>query len=209
MWRFTDSIPRQMNVRRFAWLLVIVGTRLLLADDAGELYTCTFLAHTPAGTLSGTCTTQSLPDADSVSRWRMTLTFDPASAERALQLKPDLFFDMVRSQCLADGSFTTVLPLWGDIVLTPNDSDYLASNMACAPVAQTVPSRITFAKMAGLPLTFAFLLDERRADFNPALGFPTFEWLTHYLESFRRLSGNSSAAEQQLQRLWSKPRSPG
>jgi len=35
----------------------------------------------------------------------MRLTFDPASAERALQLKPDLFLDMVRGQCLADGSF--------------------------------------------------------------------------------------------------------
>jgi hypothetical protein len=135
----------------------------------------------------------------------MTLTFDPASAERALQLKPDLFFDMVRGQCLADGSFTTVMPLWGDLVLTPFDSDYLAGNMACAPVAQTVPNRITFAKTAGFPLTFAFLFDVRRADFSLALGLPTFEWLTHYLESFRRLSGNSPAAEQELRRFWSKP----
>ncbi len=188
-----------------AALILALGAHLLLADDAGELYTCTFLAHTPAGTLSGTCTTQSLPDPDSVSRWRMTLTFDPASAARALQLKPDLFFDMVRSQCLADGSFTTVMPLWGDIVLTPNDPDYLAGNMACAPIAQTVPSRITFAKTAELPLTFAFLLDERRADFNPVPGFPTLEWLIQYLESFHRLSGNSPAAEQQLHRFWSKP----
>jgi hypothetical protein len=57
----------------------------------------------------------------------------------------------------------------------------MASNMACGPVAQTVPSRITYAKMAGLPLTFAFLLDERRADFSPVPGFPTLECLTHYL----------------------------
>jgi len=57
----------------------------------------------------------------------------------------------------------------------------MASNMAYGPVAQTVPSRITYAKMAGLPLTFAFLLDERRADFSPVPGFPTLECLTHYL----------------------------
>jgi hypothetical protein len=66
-----------------------------------------------------------LPDARFVSRWRMTLTFDPASAERALQLKPYIFFDM-------------------------------AINMPCGPAAQTVPSRITFAKMAGLPPNLRF-----------------------------------------------------
>src|ERR1700722_763662 len=107
-----------MNMHKTVLILLVLGAQLLWADDTGELYTCTFLAHTPAGTLTGTCTTQSLADANSVSRWRMKLTFDSASAEVALRLKPDLFFDMVRSQCLADGSFTTVMPLWGDIVLT-------------------------------------------------------------------------------------------
>ena len=184
--------------------LICLAPHFLLADDPDELYTCTFLAHTPAGTLSGTCTTQSLPDANSVSRWRMTLTFDAASAGRALLLKPDLFFDMVRGQCLADGSFTAVMPLWGDIVLTPNDADYLAANMACAPISQTVPSRITFTKTADVPLTFAFLLDERFADFNPVLGFPTFEWLTQYLESFHRMGGNSQPGAQPPSQPWLK-----
>lgn len=172
-------------------LLIFSASQLLFADDdSGEVYTCSFAAHTPAGALSGTCTTQSLLDANSISRWKMTLTFDQQSSGAASNLKMDQFYDMVRSQCVADGSFTTVMPLWGDFVLTPNDPDYLAGNKACSPVAQTVPSVITVSKTSDSPLTLALLFDERQLDFDVNAGLPTYQWLLHYLESFRRLGGN-------------------
>jgi hypothetical protein len=176
-------------------LLILSASHLLFADeDSGELYTCSFIAHTPVGALSGDCTTQSLPDANSVSRWKMTLAFDQQSSGAALNLKVGYFYDMVRGQCLADGSFTTVMPLWGDLVLTPNDSDYLASNKACSPSAQTVPTLITVSRTSAFPLTLALLFDERRVDFDVNLGLPTFQWFQRYLESFRRLGGNPVAA---------------
>jgi len=121
----------------------------------------------------------------------MTLTFDPQSSATALKLNVDTFYDLVRTQCLADGSFTTIMPLWGDLVIMPEDSDYLAGNRACSPAAQTVPDLITISKTSDSPLTLAFLFDERREDFDVALGIPTRQWLAHYWESFQRLSGNA------------------
>jgi len=176
---------------RVAFVL-LMSTGCLLADaDESEVYVCTFMAHTPVGTLNGDCTTQSLQDENSISRWKMTLTFDQQSAATALQLKTENFYDLVRTQCLADGSFTTIMPLWGDLVIMPEDSDYLAGNRACSPAAQTVPDLITISKTSDSPLTLAFLFDERREDFDVALGIPTRQWLAHYWESFQRLSGNA------------------
>jgi len=180
-------------MQKFAFVLLMsTGSHCLLADaDNSEVYTCSFLAHTPVGTLGGDCTTQSLQDANSISRWKMTLTFDPQSSATALQLNADTFYDLVRTQCLADGSFTTIMPLWGDLVIMPEDSDYLAGNRACSPAAQTVPDLITISKTSDSPLTLAFLFDERRVDFDLTLGLPTSQWLAHYWESFQRLSGNA------------------
>ncbi len=177
-------------------LLILSGHLLFADDDTGEVYTCSFTAHTPVGTLSGNCTTQSLFDPNSVSLWKLTLMFDQPSSSTASTVNADIFYDMVRSQCLADGSFTTVMPLWGDLVLTPNDSDYLAGNKACSPTAQTVPSLITVSKTTAseFPLTLTFIFNQRNVDFNVALGLPSGWWLVHYLESFRRLSGNSAQA---------------
>jgi len=97
-----------------------VATHLLWRNDTGELYNCTFLARTPAGTLSGTSTKSQSSRCRICQPVEMALTLDPASSEHSLKFPPDLLFDMVRSQSLADGSFTTVMPLRGDIVLTPN-----------------------------------------------------------------------------------------
>ena len=172
-------------------MLILSASYFLKADqDTGEVYTCSFSAHTPVGTLTGDCTTQSLQDANSISRWKMTLTFDQASSALASNLKAESFYDLVRTQCIADGSFTTVMPLWGDLVIKPDDPDYVAGNIACAPAAQTVPNLIAISVTNASPLTLAFLFDQRRADFNVTLGVPSYEWLMHYWESFRWLSGN-------------------
>ena len=178
-------------MKAFLALLILSGSHLLLADDeADEVYSCSFTAHTPSGALSGVCTTQSLPDANSISRWKLTLTFDEQSSIDAMKLKNDRFFDVVRTQCLRDGSFMTVMSLWGEVVITPNDADYAAGNRACSPRAQAVPSLVTISVTSSIPLRFEFLLDERRVDFDAALGVPTNEWVTGYVESFRRLAGN-------------------
>jgi hypothetical protein len=172
-------------------LLLLSSTHLLTADDdSGEVYACSFVAHSPAGILTGACTTQSLSDTGSISRWKMTLTFDQQSTASALALSKDPFYDLVRTQCLADGSFAAVLSLWGDLVITPYDSDYVAGNKACAPEAQTVPNVITISPVDGTSFTLEFLFDERRVDYNAVLGIPTAEWFRGYMTSFRLLSGN-------------------
>jgi hypothetical protein len=185
--------PKGVAMQKFAFVLLMsTGCHCLLADaENSEVYTCTFMAHTPVGTLSGDCTTQSLQDENSISRWKMTLTFDQHSAPMALKLKTDSFYDLVRTQCLDDGSFTTIMPLWGDLVIMPRDPDYLAGNRACSPAAQTVPDMITMSQTSDSPLTLAFLFDQRRVDFDVTLGLPTRRWIAHYWESFQRLSGNA------------------
>jgi len=190
----SQSTRQGAAMHRVAFVLLMsTGCHCLLADaDNSEVYTCTFLAHTPAGSLSGDCTTQSLQDANSLSRWKLTVAFDQQSSLTATKLTADSFYDLVRSQCLADGSFTTLMPLWGDFVITPRDPDYLAGNRACSPAAQTVPDLITICKTSDSPLTLAFLFDQRRVDFDVTLGLPTRQWLAHYWQSFQRLSGNAA-----------------
>src|SRR5690349_3212233 len=96
-------------------LLLCVPMLGISADDAvSELYTCSFAGHTPSGDLSGRCTTQSLPSPEYVARWAFTLSFDSQSTILAATLEPDMFYDLVRGQCLEDGRFTNIMPLWGD-----------------------------------------------------------------------------------------------
>jgi hypothetical protein len=76
-------------------------------DNPSELYSCSFTAHTPIGYLTGRCTTQSMPAPEFIARWAFTLTFDPQSAAAGAKIEPDSFYDMVRGQCLEDGTFHT------------------------------------------------------------------------------------------------------
>jgi hypothetical protein len=95
--------------------LVLYSLTLLAADDdVNEIYSCSFVAHTPIGTVSGDCTTQSLHTPGFISRWQLTLIFDEQNSPLAAKIKPDQFYDMVRGQCFEDGAFSTVIPLWGD-----------------------------------------------------------------------------------------------
>jgi hypothetical protein len=167
-------------------LLLLYPFTFIHAQDT-EIHSCSFAAHTPAGTLHGACTTQSQPAPGFIARWKLTMTVEEQDAAAALKVKPDTFNDMVRGQCLEDGSFTTVMPLWGDIVLTPNDTEYLESNRTCAPVYQTAPNVITLTKVNGNPLALEILFEENNTDFNTSTGFPTMQWTVKYLESFQRL----------------------
>src|SRR5258707_6541126 len=67
-------------------------------DDSDEVEPCSFGAHTPLGTLSGNCTTQNITTPGFRWFWKLTLTFDPQSADRAARLQPDHFYDMFRAQ---------------------------------------------------------------------------------------------------------------
>jgi hypothetical protein len=167
------------------------------ADDAAELYACTFIGHTPAGTLTGSCTTQGAPEPGYIARWKFTLTFDQQSASAAAAIKPDRFFDMLRGQCLEDGSFTTILPLWGDFLVKPEDPDYANGNRACAPMYQVAPSVITISRTSSSPLTLELLIEERPLDYNQGSGLPTPEWTLYYLESFQRMQFNSTGVAPQ------------
>ncbi len=146
-----------MTTLSLALLLCIPGLALCADDNPSELYTCSFTAHTPAGDFSGTCTTQSLPAEGFRSRWAFTFVPGPESETAAASIRTDVFFDMVRSQCLQDGSFTAVMPLWGDFVLTPADPDYRDGNRKCAPLYEVDPNRITLTRSDSSPLTIQLL----------------------------------------------------
>jgi len=159
-------------------------------DDSGEVEPCSFVAHTPVGTLSGACTTQNIPTPGFKEYWRLTLTFDSQSATQAARVQPDSFYDMFRSQSLEDGSSTLILPLWGDFVLKPDDPEYLDEIQATAPIYETRPHEITISVVSTAPLTIEFLFTEHSKDFNVARRSPSAEWMIKYLESFYRLGTN-------------------
>ena len=169
------------------------------ADDATELYTCSFVGHTPVGLLTGSCTTQSQPALGYIARWKFTLTLDPQSSTAAAAIMPDRFYDMLRSQCLEDGSFTAILPLWGDFLVRPDDPDYINGNKACAPVYQVAPSVITISRISTAPVVLEFLIEERPTDYTESAGLPTPEWIYNYLDSFRRLQLNTATSQSQGQ----------
>jgi hypothetical protein len=169
------------------------------AEDATELYTCSFVGHTPVGILTGSCTTQSQPALGYLARWKFTLMFDQQSSVAAAAIKPDQFYDMLRGQCLEDGSFTTILPLWGDFLVKPDDPEYINGNKACAPAYQVAPSVITISPKSAAPLVLVFLIEERPADYTESTGLPTSDWISNYLESFRRLQLNTANTQPQGQ----------
>ena len=183
-----------MKILLATLLFLSLGTYVLADDDPTELYTCSFVAHTPVGSLTGDCTTQSEPAAGYIARWKFTLIFDARGATAAAKIAPDTFNDMLRSQCLEDGSFTVIMPLWGDFLVKPNDTDYINSDIACTPFYQTAPTAVTLTQTSSSPLTLQFLYEEKPADFNAATGFPTVAWTARYLESFRRLQQTQNAA---------------
>jgi hypothetical protein len=164
------------------------------ADDSTELYACAFAGHTPAGTVAGWCTTQSQPGPEYVSRWTLTLTFDEQSLPVATRIKSDKFYDMVRSQCLDDGSFTVMIPLWGDFQISPFDQDYVGDNKGCYPVYQVVPSSITLSQINAPALTLQLVFEQRPSDYVTVTGLPTEQWTIQYLQSFRRLQLNAQYA---------------
>ncbi len=179
------------------WTLKILAVLLLLsfaalrADDApGELETCTFVAHTPVGTLSGACMTQNLPAPGFRERWKLTLTFDQHSAEQAAKVQPDQFYDMFRAQSLEDGSSALILPLWGDLLVVPDTPEYISEVQATAPLYETRPHRITISQISNVPFTLEFLFEERTEDFDSARRSPSPEWMLKYLSSFERLGTN-------------------
>jgi hypothetical protein len=176
-------------------MLLCLPALLAADDDPGEIYTCSYFAHTPAGAVTGKCTTQSIPEQGFISRWKLTLTFDASSEFAAAKIKPDVFSDMVRGQCLEDGAFTTVIPFWGELVMKPDDPDYLHGNQACAPVFQVAPNLVTLVRTNDNPLTLQFLFEVRPVDFNAAQGLPTLDWMVRYLQSFQRLAYSASKGE--------------
>jgi len=148
---------------------------LLFADEApGEAHPCTYIGHTPAGTVAGNCTTPGIPAQGFISRWKLTLTCDVPSEIAAAKIKPDAFFDVVRSQCVEDGTFTVVTPLWGDFVLRPDDAGYIRGTQVCAPAYQVSPSVIALSWTNTNPPAIQFLFEVRPVDFDPVQGVPTF-----------------------------------
>jgi hypothetical protein len=171
-------------------LLFALFTLLRADDDPGEVEPCSFVAHTPVGTLSGACTTQNIPTPGFKEYWKLTLTFDQPSLAQAVRLQPDYFYDMFRSQSLEDGSSILILPLWGDLFLMPENPEYLAAIQATAPLYETRPHEIRISVMSTAPLTVEFLFTEHSKDFNVARRSPSAEWMIKYLESFYRLGTN-------------------
>jgi hypothetical protein len=172
-------------------LFLLCSPAFLLAVDApGEVQPCFFVAHTPIGTLTGNCTTQNIPTPGFREYWKLTLTFDQQSAGEAARLRPDHFYDMFRSQSLEDGSSTVILPLWGDFLIKPSDSEYIVEIQATAPIYETRPHEITISQISNAPLTLEFLFKEHSGDFDPVRRSLSFGWILKYLESFRRLGTN-------------------
>jgi hypothetical protein len=180
-----------VNSIRIVLLVLLIPMLGVSDDDLSEVYTCSFTAHTPIGYLNGGCTTQSLPAPEFVARWTFTLTFDPQAAAQAAKIQPDSFYDMVRGQCLQDGSFTNVIPLWGDFVIRPDSPDYIAGLKSCAPFYQVAPNRVTLTRISIDPFVVQFLFEERPEDLDSEAGGPSQQWLSHYLNSFRRLQQSS------------------
>jgi hypothetical protein len=179
-------------VKRLLLVLLLLRPSVALRadDNSGEVETCTFVAHTPVGTLNGKCTTQNLPEPGFREHWKLTLTFDSQSVGQATRVRPDQFYDMFRAQSLEEGGSTLILPLWGDFLLIPDDQEYLAEIQATAPLYETRPHRITISQVSNAPLTMEFLFEERLEDFDPVLRAPSLEWMLNYLESFYRLGTN-------------------
>jgi hypothetical protein len=172
-------------------LCLLCSPALIIADDApGEVQPCSFVAHTPIGTLTGACTTQNIPKPGFREYWNLTLTFDQQSAGQAARLQPDHFYDMFRSQSLEDGSSTVILPLWGDFLIKPADPEYVAEILATAPLYETRPHEITISVIGNAPLTVEILFKEHSRDFDPIRRSLSWEWMLKYLESFRRLGTN-------------------
>jgi hypothetical protein len=175
---------------RLALLLLCLQAFLCADDPPGEVQPCSFIAHTPIGTLNGKCTTQNIPTPGFREYWKLTLAFDPQSAVQASRLEADHFYDMFRSQSLEDGSSTIILPLWGDLHITLDEQEYLAEIQATAPIYETRPHEITISQISNAPQTLEVLFKERDRDFDPARRLPSLEWIFKYLESFRRLGTN-------------------
>jgi hypothetical protein len=179
-----------LKILLFIPLLFAPSTFLRADDDFGDAEPCSFVAHTPIGTLSGACTTQNIPTPGFKEYWKLTLTFDQESAARAARLQPDYFYDMVRSQSLEDGGSTVILPLWGDFLLKPVCPEYLAEIQSTAPLYETRRHVITISLVSNAPLTVEILFTEHSEDFNVARRSPSIEWMINYLESFRHLGTN-------------------
>jgi hypothetical protein len=119
------------------------------------------------------------------------VTFDSQTTTLAANIQPDSFYDVVRGQCLYDGTFTNIMPLWGDFVIKPDAADYIDGLKSCTPLYQVAPNKVTLTRIATDPLTFQFLFEERPEDVDHETGAPSRDWTTHYLDSFRRLQQNS------------------
>ena len=179
-----------MKTVPFALLLLCTHAPLCADDALSEMQPCSFVAHTPIGTLTGKCTTQNIPTPGFREYWKLTLIFDQESAVLATRLQPDHFYDMFRSQSLEDGSSTVILPLWGDLLVRPSQPEYLAEIQATAPLYETRPHEITISQISNAPLTVEFLFEESTRDFEPVRRSPSLEWIVKYLKSFYRLGTN-------------------
>ncbi len=133
-------------------VLVLCSSAFPSVDDPDEIEPCSFVAHTPLGSVSGKCTTQVIQTPGYREYWKLTLTFDPQSAGVAAKLEPDHFYDMFRAQSLEDGSSALILPLWGDLLVTPDDPEYLAEIAVTAPLYETRPHEITISQISNAPL---------------------------------------------------------
>jgi hypothetical protein len=178
-------------------LLLLLAVLLLSPSTSlsGDYYPnkiepCSFVAHTPLGSVSGSCTTQAIDTPGFWEYWILRLTFDPQSVGIAAKLQPDRFYDMFRAQSLGDGSSALILPLWGDLIVTPTDPDYLAEMAVTAPLYETRPHEITISQISNAPLTFEFIFEERVEDFDPVKRVPSPDWMLKYLDSFYRLGTN-------------------
>ncbi len=103
---------------------------------------------------------------------------------------PITFATCFGAQSLEDGSSALILPLWGDLILTPTDPDYLAEMAATAPVYETRPHTITISQISNAPLTMEFVFEERVDDFDVVRRAPSAAWMLEYLESVYRLGTN-------------------
>ena len=181
-------------MKGLALAFLLIGSRLLLhgqIDDPNEPLACSFEAHTTKGTITGKCITQTFPDAAGFNvRWKLTLMPDQQSAVRTSALQPDRIYDMVRSQTLEGGSFTVILPLWGDFVIKPDDQEYIDFAKSAAPLYETRPQDITIAMTSNAPLTLELLFEERSKNFDLLLRKPSHEWVQRYLDCLYRLGTN-------------------
>jgi len=181
-------------MKGFVCAFLLVGPPLLLdgqIDDRNDPLSCSFEAHTTKGTIAGKCITQTFPDAEGFNvRWKLTLIPDEQSAARASALQADRVYDMVRSQTLEGGTFTLILPLWGDFIIKPDDPEYIDLAKSTAPLYETRPQEVTIARTSNAPLTIELLFEERSKDFDLVLRQPSDEWILRYLDCLYRLGTN-------------------